>query len=165
MERIVIAGSRMRYLIYLVVASCFVAAGVLLLALRQSPLVAWLNIIFFGAGVVVFALQVADRRPRIIIDDQGILDRTLKVGTIDWADIRAVFLKRSQDQPFICLELVDPSKYTQRLSPLLRRMVQLNRKLGFTDLSLNLAGTRVNPEQVEELLNKELASRSGRAAV
>jgi hypothetical protein len=44
-------------------------------------------------------------------------------------------------------------------------MVQLNRKLGFTDLSLNLAGTSANPEQVEELVTKELAARSGRAAV
>jgi hypothetical protein len=164
-ERIAIPASRTRWLIYLVMASCFVAAGILLLALHQSPLVAWLNIVFFGAGAAVFALQLVDRRPRIVIDDQGILDRTLKVGRIDWADIRAVFLKRSQGQPFICLELADPSKYTQRLSPLLRRVVQLNRKLGFTDLSLNLAGTSVSPEQVEELLKKELAARSGPAAV
>ena len=60
MERIVIAGSRIRYLIYLTVASCFVATGVLLLALHYNPLVAWLNIVFFGAGVVVFTLQVAE---------------------------------------------------------------------------------------------------------
>ena len=150
---------------YLTVACAFVAAGILLLVLHQYLLVAWLNIVFFGAGAIVFAMQVVDRRPRIVIDDQGILDRTLKVGRIEWEDIRAVFLKRSQGQPFLCLELVDPSKYTQRLSPLLRRMVQLNRKLGFTDLSLNLGGTNVDPDYVEDLLRKELAVRSGSAAV
>ena len=165
MERIVIAGSRTRYVIYLALACAFVAAGVLLLALHENVLVAWLNIVFFGAGAIVFGMQIVDRRPRIVIDDQGILDRTLKVGRIEWGDIRAVFLKRSQGQPFLCLELADPSKYTQRLSPLLRRMTQLNRKLGFTDLSLNLAGTSIDPEQVEELLSKELAVRSGSAAV
>jgi hypothetical protein len=164
-ERIIIAASRTRWLIYFTMACCFIAAGILLLALHQNPLVAWLNILFFGAGGVVFALQLVDRRPRIVIDDQGVLDRTLKVGTIEWADIRGVFLKRSQGQPFLCLELADPSKYTARLSPLLRRMVQLNRKLGFTDLSLNLAGTSVSPDLIEELMRKELAVRSGHAAV
>ena len=108
---------------------------------------------------MVFAMQLVDRRPRIVIDDNGVLDRTLKVGIINWEDIRSAFLKRSAGQPFICLDLVDPGKYTGRLSPLVRGMVQLNHKLGFTDLSLNLGGTEVNPDQVLELMNKEIASR------
>lgn len=161
MERVVIPASGARWTLLFVAALGFVAAAILLLVIHQSPVVAWLNIAFFGACATFFALQVVDRRPRLVIDDQGILDRTLKVGLIDWADIRAVFLKRSAGQSFLCLELADASKYTQRLPPLLKKLVQLNRKLGFTDLSLNLAGIKVSPEQVEELVRKELAVRSG----
>jgi len=165
MERVVIAASSKRWLVLLLGASCFVVVGVLLVVSARGPLVGWLNIVFFGGCGIVFALQAFDRRPRIVIDDRGIFDRTLRVGTIDWADIRRVSLKRSQGQAFICLDLADPPKYTQRLSPLLRRIVQLNRKLGFTDLSLNLVGTTVSPERVEELLTKELALRANPAAV
>ena len=164
MEKLVVAGSRARWLILVAIGGCFVTAGVLLLATHRSPLVAWLNIVFFGASAAFFGLQAVDRRPRIVIDDQGVFDRTLKVGRIEWADIRGVFLKRSQGQAYICLDLREPSKYTQRLSPLLRRMVELNRTLGFTDLSLNLTGTTVSPEQIEELIKKELEVRSGGAA-
>jgi hypothetical protein len=39
-------------------------------------------------------------------------------------------------------------------------MVALNDKLGFPALSLKLAGTSADPEQIEELLRNELAVRS-----
>lgn len=167
MQRIVIHSSRTRVILLLVVSVCFVAGGVLLLAAGGPAPVAWMSIIFFGGCAVVIGLQVFDTRPRIVIDDRGIVDRTLKVGLIEWPDIRSAFLAHIQGNPFLCLDLVDPAKYVERLSPMMRHMVALNRKLGFTDLSLNLTATRVEPERLEELIQKELAVRgvAGRATL
>ena len=131
-----------------------------MVASGEAVLAGWANIVFFGGCTLVFAYNVFDRRPRIIIDDDGILDRTLKVGLIEWADIEGAFLRENAGQPYLCLELRDNDKYTQRLSPLLRRMVSLNRALGFTDVSVNLVGTDVRPEQVEELVRKEIEVRA-----
>jgi len=159
MTPIVIQASRRKWVAFLIGAVCFVAGGVLIVAHGVGALVGWMNILFFGGCALIFAFNVFDRRPRIVIDDDGILDRTLKVGLIEWADIRSVHLKHSQGQPFLCLDLRDSTKYTERLSPILRRMVALNHLLGFTDLSLNLIGADVAAEQVEELVRKELAVR------
>ena len=162
MQPIIIAQSRTKWVLLLAAALCIVAGAVLfaLVSTGAARMLAWTNILFFGSCALVFARQVADRRPRIEISDRGIEDRTLKVGVIDWADIRGVKLRRHLGNPLIGLELREPGKYTNRLSPLLQRMVALNGKLGFQPLSLNLAGTAVDPEQLEELLLNELAVRS-----
>jgi hypothetical protein len=160
MDPIVLGAARGRWLLLLVVALCFVAAGVLMIASGDALLVGWMSVAFFGACAVVFVWQLLDRRPRIVIDDRGILDRTLRVGVIEWGDVEGAYLRRIQGNPFLCLELRDPEKYTARLSPTLRRVVALNRTLGFTDLSLNLTGVDVAPELVEELVVKELGVRA-----
>jgi len=162
MQAIVIAQSRTKWLVFLVAALSMVGGGVLLVLVDKGVgrMVGWMNILFFGGCALIFARQLADRRPRIEITDRGIEDRTLKVGVIDWADIQGVQLRRYFGNPLIGIELRDPGKYTNRLSPVLQRMVALNDKLGFPPLSLNLAGTSVDPEQIEELLRNELAVRS-----
>jgi hypothetical protein len=165
MERIVIRAARTKWLVSLVGATCFGAAGLLLVMSGAAIAIGWLNVILFGGAAIVFARNVFDTRPRITFDECGILDRTLRVGLIEWADIEDVYLKHSQGQPFLCLKLRNAAKYTARLSPILRRLVVLNRALGFTDLSLNLIGADVDPVQVEELVRKELAVRSNVGAV
>jgi hypothetical protein len=167
MQPIVIGQSRTKWIVLLVGALCFVAGGILfaLIDTGVGRILAWTNVLFFGGCALVFAQQLADRRPRIEISDQGIKDRTLKVGVIDWPDICSVKLRRSLGNAFIGLELRNPAKYTARLSPLLQRMVALNAKLGMPPLSLNLSGTAVSPEQIEELLRNELAVRSQETAV
>ena len=126
MKPIVIAQSRVKWIVFLVVALSFVAAGALLLAIGESPLKAWGTIVFFGGCALVFAWQIIDNRPRIIINNDGIVDRTLKVGVIEWSDIRAAWLYRKSGIPFVGLDLRDPAKYVARLSPLMQRMAALN---------------------------------------
>jgi hypothetical protein len=164
METITIGPSRGQWIVTLTGSLCFVAAGFLILAIGESPLTGWSGIIFFGACALVSAWQLFDARPRIVIDDRGILDRTLNVGVIEWSDILDATVKRTHDNPFICLDLRDPAKYVGRLSPMMRRMVDLNRRLGFTELSLNLTGTNMDPERLRELILKEVTVRSGAQA-
>jgi hypothetical protein len=159
MERISIGSSRLKWAVMLVGGLGFVAAGVLILIGDPRSLIGWTSVTFFGAASVLFTWQLFDARPRVVIDSRGVLDRTLWVGLIEWEDIRDVHLKRMLGNAFLCLELRDPAKYTSRLSPVVRRMVALNRRLGFTDLSVNLVGLKADPVQVEELVRKELIVR------
>ena len=160
MDPIVIGTSRTRWIFLLVVALCFVAAGVFMLLSGGEPLVGWTGILFFGGCALVFVRQLLDERPRIVIDDRGILDRTLRVGVVEWADIQGVYGNSINGNAFLCLDLSDPAKYTGRLSPMMRRVVALNTHLGFTELSLNLSGADVDPERLRELIEKELEVRS-----
>src|SRR5881397_2362895 len=165
MERIVAQSSRLRLFVLALAGACFVAGGVFLLAVDKSPegtLVGWMSIVFFGGCTLVFVWQLFDTRPRLIIDDRGVWDRALKVGVVEWHDISDAYVKHIQGNPFVCIALRDPTKYTRRLSPLLRRMASLNRALGFTELSLNLTGTDLDAEQIRELIVKEMVVRRGR---
>jgi len=156
-EIVVVRSSRANWAIRLLGSLAFVALGALMLRHDDAPaVVAWSSIVFFGGCALVTGREVLDRRPRIVVDDRGVLDRTLRVGVIEWPDIEGLYLQGD----FVCLELRDPAKYTSRLSPLFRRLAGLNRSLDFPELSLNLIGTAVDRGQFTQLLQRELAVRS-----
>src|SRR5438093_3122987 len=120
MERIFDQSSRLRLFFLALAGACFVAGGVFLLALDKSPegtLVGWKSIVFFGGCTLVFLWQLFDTRPRLIIDDRGVWDQALKVGVVEWHDISDAYVKHMQGNPFVCIALRDPTKYTRRLSP------------------------------------------------
>ena len=126
-----------------------------------GAIVGWANIVFFGGAALLFARELVDPRPRLVIDDRGIFDRTLWVGVIDWHDITDAYVRSAHGHAFICLSLRDPMKYTMRLSPLVHRLVSSNHTLGFAELSLNLAGIDLDAEKLRELIVREAVMRSG----
>lgn len=159
MQSLAIGASRGRWIVLLVVSLCFVAGGIFILKVGGAPRVGWMNVVFFGGCAAVFAWQMADSGPRLVFGDQGVFDRTLRVGVIEWNDIEDAALASIHGNPFVCLYLRDEAKYIARLSPLMRRMVQLNRRMGFPALSLNLTGVDADPEAVHALIMRELATR------
>ena len=154
-------AARLRHALLLVVACGFVAAGVFLLVAGddEARWVGIAGIVFFGACALVFLWQLFDRRPRLIIDDIGVFDRTLRVGRIPWDDIEDASLASIQGQAFICLSLRDEAQWVAKLPPLQRRLVGANRALGFSGLNLNLSGVDVDPSAVLALILTEVARR------
>jgi hypothetical protein len=114
-------------------------------------------IVFFGLGFLVLFRQVIDRRPRITIDELGVTDRTLKVGRIDWGDIIDVELRSINKTSFICLYLVNPNKYTAKLSKISKNLTKANVELGFSQLNLNLSFLDMSPDEVFSLVNDHIA--------
>jgi len=155
MERIVINRSVGKYVVLLICGWAFVAAGVFILWVGGPRWVGWMNIIFFGAGSLVFLWQIFDSRPRLIIDERGILDRTLGVGVIHWADIEGAYTRSIQGNDFICLQLRNTDQYVRRLSKVKRAMIPANEALGFAPLNINLSGIRGMTDRVLELILKK----------
>jgi len=125
---------------------------------------AWLGIMIFVLGAYASGRQLLNRRPRITIDDKGIVDRTLRYGLIEWKDIESAYLLRKPifgiDATFICLRLRDTKKYTDRLPPTARRLVGRNARAGGTPVSLNLIGVDTEPEEILSVIDNELRARS-----
>jgi hypothetical protein len=151
--------ARRRYGALLLVACGFVALGVFLLAVgdRDARWVAILCILFFGACAPTFLWQIVDRRPRLVVDDIGVFDRTLGVGRILWGDIEDGHLASINRQDFVCLILRDEARWVAELPPLQRRLVAANRALGFSGLNLNLSGLDVEASSVLALIPAERA--------
>ena len=155
MKHIEIKASRVKYLILLITAAAFTVAGVFIILVDGPAWVGWMSIVFFGCGgIPVFIWQLIDSRPRLVIDDVGLFDRTLGVGKIPWDEITGAYKKTIQGSAFVCLHLLDPERYVGKLSAVKRAMLRTNEKLGFTPISLNLSGTTVDPDQVVELVLK-----------
>ena len=152
MEKLIIKNSRWKHVFLLIGCIGFVVAGVWMV-FAGKPF-GWLAIVFFGSGIPISIWQMADSRPRLIIDEHGVLDRTLGVGRIAWGDIEAAYVRSISGNDFICLELKNPEKYSQKLSQVKRAMAAANRRLGFTDFNLNLSGVEARTDEVFELVMK-----------
>ncbi len=151
----VVHAARGRLVGMLLIAGAFATIGVFMLFDRAKPSTVWvgaLNVLVFGSGVLIFARQVLDRRPRVVIDDAGVFDRTLGVGVIAWDQIDDARMASAGEHVFVCLVLKDATRYTRTQSPLRRWMTHGNRALGFTALSINLIGTSAEPADVMQLI-------------
>lgn len=152
MEKLLIKNSRWKYVLLLIGSLGFVASGIWMVI--EGKQFGWFAILFFGSGIPLSIWQIADSRPRLIIDEHGVLDRTLGVGLIPWSDIEAAYVRSISGNDFICLELKNSEKYSQKLSKVKQAMAAANRKLGFTDFNLNLSGVDAKTEEVFELVMK-----------
>ena len=140
----------------------FVLGGVFILLSGDgsSLFVGLSSIAFFGGCALVATKQLLDARPRLVIDDRGVLDRTLKVGVIAWNDILDAQVATLRRQSFVALRLRNEASYTDRLSPILRRLTELNRQFpGFTTLNISVSTLDVEPQQLASLIAQEAESR------
>jgi hypothetical protein len=93
----------------------------------------------------------------VVLDETGIFDRTLGVGVIPWPEIESAYIKRIHDNPFVCLQLRDAERWIRNMTPMQKKMVSANAKLGFQPLNINLLGTSADPELVLDIVLKKSA--------
>lgn len=90
METVVVKDTRLRSALLLTASMGLAAGGGLMAAAARSSaesLIGWGAAAFFGAGVPLFAWQLLDARPRLILDERGIFDRTNGMGWVPWSEI------------------------------------------------------------------------------
>jgi hypothetical protein len=163
-EQVVIRPRRTECLVYFLGSAGFAGGGIFLILLKGPQLVLWLGVAFFGLGSLVFLWQLLDPRPRLVINSQGVYDRTNGAGWIDWSDIRAAWVASVMGHDFLCLEVLDPEKYLGRMSRWRRLVGRINRGAGFTELYLNLSGVAVRTDQVLRGIEEHLRNRRAATA-
>jgi hypothetical protein len=78
-------------------------------------IIAWFSTSFFGLGIPIGLFQTFDRRPQIIINENGIWDRTTKQNEIKWEQIESAYPLEIYKQKFICLVLDGTFKSKKKL--------------------------------------------------
>lgn len=167
-------------LVLLVLGSAiFVAVGYLILRdprMSANPfnvVMAWVAIVFFGLGVVVFVIifirDVVFRRPVLAIDEQGWVTRTtlfVKKQTAKWQDIdhvaiyrqwarQSLIRRRPEYMYWLVVHGVDPSKVARR-SRFSARMYRFYPALreALMVVPLNNLFVRPTQEKVERVLER-----------
>ena len=152
MGRIIVKNCRMENTFWLILCLPFVTAGIGLIVTGDR--VGWLVTLLFGLCVLGFIRRITDASPRLIIDEQGVIDCMLGAGRIPWADIKGAYVASVKGCDFLCFELNDPKKYRQRLSRLKRMLASVSRLMGFTDFTLNLSGVDASAAEILKLVKK-----------
>lgn len=162
MTPIVLGPSRGRLALLFVVSLAFVFGGVVIVIADRNfraMITGWSSIVFFGGCAAVFATQLIDARPRIVVNESGVFDRSLRVGVIPWREILGADVREVAQNRFIALRLRDPQKFTARLGAVHRRLAETNTALGFEPLNLNLSAVDADPYALSELIAKEAERR------
>jgi hypothetical protein len=155
---VAIRASRLKYAGFLLIAIGFVATSILLVRVAHERVVGWAGILVFGAAIPIFARQLLDSRPRLVIGDQGVFDRTLGVGVIPWSEITGVRLATTAGNDFLCLEVRDPAMFTAHFGAVRRALMSGNRALGFAELNLNVSGLSLRSDEILALISARCAA-------
>ena len=124
-ERIAIPFSRPKCAAILLVASIFVAACAFFAShpeghARYAPtfirIVCGIGVLFFGAIAIMSVVRLVGSRPGLVIDRQGIVDRSnlTSIGRVDWADIHGLRIVKARWNNGLVVELHDPGRFARR---------------------------------------------------
>ncbi len=82
--------------------------------------------------------------PVITINDEGICDLRLGVGTIRWEDIESAQVEANYGNRYICLRVRSADRYISNLPDQKRKKVEDSRSLGFTLFNVDVQGLRIS---------------------
>jgi hypothetical protein len=79
-------------------------------------IVCGIGVPFFAAIAIVSVVRLVDARPGLVIDRQGIDDRSnfSSIGRIDWADIRELRTIKARWSGALVVELHEPARFARR---------------------------------------------------
>lgn len=115
----------------------------------------WFTTLFFGLGVLIGIFTFFDKRVQIIINENGIFDKTLKQGQIEWKHIIEAYPLDISDQKFISI-IVNEAFDSETKQ--YKWVEKLNEIIGAQKLNLNLSQIKVDEIKLSELINKLIHS-------
>jgi hypothetical protein len=157
MDDLIICNSKFKYIPLLLGSIGFVVAGIFCISIGR-PEIGWVSIIFFGSGIPLSIHQMLDNRPKLVINNQGIIDRRWKIKGIAWRDIQSTQVVSIGEQKFLGLHLKEEAKYLNELSPLQRKVAEMNRRFDLPPFCIHLSQLNLEGGQIVELVNKYLQS-------
>jgi hypothetical protein len=119
-----------------------------------------------AAAVVIAFVQALRKRlhrgPCVIINEEGINDKRLRLGVIRWSDIKRVRMQGLGGAYFISLELFDSKQYLSRQPASVRIANKLWRLYNMSPIHIKVAYMDVAPEELFEIIMSEIElNRSG----
>jgi len=141
---------------------CAAALGGLYFFLGYMPVTGWIAGIGIAIALVYRTIKGDSDEPVIILDEQGILDRRLKVGVIRWDDIRRIVPYSLQGVEYISLDLHDMKSYEARRPLWLRLLSQGQRLFGMSSVSIMANGLDIHPDTLVHKIQERCGVVSGR---
>jgi hypothetical protein len=167
-DLILVSPSKLKIALACVGSAVFVAAGLLMWTFAdRAPLhralylkaAAGACVGFFGLCGVFALLKLFDTAPGLIVDAEGIVDRSSlgSVGRIPWSDIRGFKVTTVRKQRFLTVEVHNPEKYVQRASLVLRPLVAVNARYFGSPVQISSHNLKINFDELVSVLSGSYA--------
>jgi hypothetical protein len=162
MQRIVVVPARGPIYRKLVVAGAMVAAGI---ALQQAEVAAlgWTLAALGGIWALLLLRSLGEERERVVIDDSGIRDTLLPVGTIGWSEVTGASVQRIGSVPVVVLDLREPERFLRRLPATRQFIARKALEAGLPAVYLTLTGTEADAERIAEAIRQRLGAIAARS--
>jgi hypothetical protein len=154
-ESITLYTDRRRVLLLLLATVALVIAAAFLVRSNQSTTViaiGYIAALIFTAISIALVRLFLDRTPRLILDEDGLFDRTMKTPKIPWNTILSMELKTIRGSSLICLELPDEDERLQALPPIQRWTALFNRATGAGLFNVNATALPLSAEEIFTLI-------------
>lgn len=110
----------------------------------------WVGICFFGLGIPVGLFHIFDKRAQIIINENGIWDRTTKQNEIKWEQIIEAYPLDIFDQKFISIVADNTFVFKKKQY---KWAAKINKEIGAQQLNLNLGQIDIDANKLNDLIN------------
>lgn len=156
MQRIVVVAARGPVYRKLVVAAAMVAAGI---ALERAEVAAlgWVLAALGTIWALLLLRSLGEERERLVIDDAGIRDTLLPVGTIGWPEVTGASVQRIGSVAVVVLDLRDPERFMRRLPATRQFIARKALEAGLPAVYLTLAGTDADAERIAEAIRRRVS--------
>lgn len=105
----------------------------------MPKIVGVIGVAFFGLGFITIPKALFHTAtPKIVMNERGI--HSGPWGPIEWEDIVGFRIDSIKNTKFISVFVKDKNKYLDRMSPLLRKSVQIHSSLGLSEFTLSFVG-------------------------
>ena len=162
MQRVVVVAARGPVYRKLVVAAAMVAGGI---ALQRAEIAAlgWTLAGLGGIWALLLLRSLGEERERLVIDDAGIRDTLLPVGTIGWSEVTGATVQQIAGVPVVELGLRDPELFVRRL-PVTRQIIARKAlEAGLPAVYLTLTGTGADAERIAEAIRQRIGATGSRS--
>jgi len=161
-ERLVAYTSRRQSVIMIVLSLVMTGASVLCLtAGPRGGLVGLLGLIFFGGATFWFATRMAEHRPSLILDANGLLDQASLggVGLVPWYEVVELKYQMLQGSTVLSVFVRNPNLLLARQSPLKRRLNATSARMLGTPVNIPLAAVDVPRDELVAAIQAWQVSR------
>lgn len=159
MPPLIVRPSKLLFGLLLLMLLPFALLGVFLLTLDDAgdtwPAALFLIALFGGLSAMCL-WQIFRRKPRMVLDDEGLNDYNLRMGVIPWSEILQAYEAPVLWYKNVELKLRNPEKYRQRQPGLLRALGSYNAAMGISPFTLYMSNTDTKAKVVVDYITQQL---------
>ena len=137
-----------------------IGLGVLTLgpaSIPDSGLIGTVNLALAASVLIVVVRAGRDRRPRMMIDREGLWYRDWNIGKVAWTQVAGASLGGSRLMSFVVLRLRDPEGFVADLSQAERAALRSNRLVRLPELRIQNGALETSLDELLATIRANLA--------